>query len=480
MVVIGGANYSFRMQDALSQRVRGWTPFFVMADALSVTVSFFASFALSQLLPPDGWDLALLPPSKEFVLPMLSIVALAIHSFFWLGEDGYMQRLLGGQRWRMCTAQWMFMALGVFVYVALWRDYQISRKLLLLDLVLVLPVLWLGKFLFSKLLKSLGARLQPRLRILAVCDATSAEATRSWFSNKQMLGIHLCEVLTAESADIHSTQVESRLNDAITRGQPNLVIWRLPTDAARTERLRVITESRGTHLAVDLNPILGEMAGFQVAEYAFMKLVSLHRHPLVSPAHRLLKRLLDVAVSLPVVLFVLPGLCVLVGLLHRVFSPGPLFFKQIRSGANGEKFQIYKFRTMSVNHGTESTQARPNDTRVFPGGALLRKLSIDEMPQFLNVFAGSMSVVGPRPHMLEHDVLFALSCHQYPMRHAVKPGVTGLAQVRGFRGPIDDESDIRHRVTSDIEYCQTWSLGLDLGIIARTFLHVFSFHAKSC
>jgi len=181
-----------------------------------------------------------------------------------------------------------------------------------------------------------------------------------------------------------------------------------------------------------------------------------------------------------VVMFVLPFLAAGVWLVHRRYSPGPLFFKQNRSGADGKGFQIYKFRTMTVNHGKEAVQARANDVRVFKGGALMRKLSIDEMPQFLNVLKGDMSVVGPRPHMTEHDALFALECSEYALRHNVKPGVTGLAQVRGHRGPVDDAQEIKDRVTSDIEYCQNWSFGLDLQIIARTFLHVFSFHAKSC
>lgn len=117
---------------------------------------------------------------------------------------------------------------------------------------------------------------------------------------------------------------------------------------------------------------------------------------------------------------------------------------------------------------------------LYISAGLMRKLSIDEMPQFLNVLLGNMSVVGPRPHMAEHDVLFAMECSQYALRHTVKTGVTGLAQVGGHRDPVDDASEIKHRVTLDIECCQNWSFSLDLAIIARTFLHVFSFHAKSC
>ena len=470
------------MQDSLNQRVRGWTPFFVLVDALAISSSFFSAYTLARFLPPHSYPVPMswLPPMKEAMIPLLAVLALLVHAAIWLRDGHYMQNLLNCRRLSTCIAQGLFIAVTLFIYVALWRDYEISRKLLLLCVILLIPALWTGKYLFMHLLRAMGARVHPKLRIIAVCDEASVKDTRCWFTNKQMLGIHLCEVLTSNTDDIEDDTIEKELNEALENHQPNLVIWRLPTNAARTERLRLLSESHGTHLAIDLNPILGEMDGIQVAEYAFMKLVSLHRHPLVSPAHRFLKRVLDIAISLPVVLFILPGLCLLVGVMHRMFAPGPLFFQQERSGADGSKFHILKFRTMIVNHGTEGKQARPGDKRLITGGALLRKLSIDEIPQFLNVLDGTMSVVGPRPHMPEHDALFALACHQYPLRQSVKPGLTGLAQVRGFRGPIDDEIEIRQRVHSDIEYCQNWSFGLDLGIIARTFFHVFSFHAKSC
>lgn len=467
------------MQDALTQRVQGWTPFFVVVDSLAVTLSFWAASIIAQALPPEATMPTLVPSAKEGVLLGLGLCGLLLHSMIWLRE-GYIYRLISGRSLRICASQTLFMAVGLFVYLGLWRDYMVSRKLLLVNLMLLGPALWFGKMAFMAILKALGTRIEPRLRILAVCDESSEKSTKQWFSNKKMLGIHLCDVLSMERGGHHDTFINKHLDEAVGRDRPNLLIWRLPTDAPRTERIRQIAEAHGAHLAVDMQPIVGDKAYLQLSDYAQMKLVSLHNHPLVSPSHRFLKRLVDVAISLPVVLFVLPVLSVGVWLVHRRYSPGPLFFKQNRSGADGNSFQIYKFRTMTVNHGKEAVQARAGDSRVFKGGALMRKLSIDEMPQFLNVLKGDMSVVGPRPHMTEHDALFALECSEYALRHNVKPGVTGLAQVRGHRGPVDDAQEIKDRVTSDIEYCQNWSFGLDLQIIARTFLHVFSFHSKSC
>jgi len=468
------------VKDALTQRVLGWTPFYVFADVTSVIASFIAAFVLSQDLESYPAGLAFLPHRKECIILLLGTGAIVLHTFIWLQEGCYMNKLLSGNSVSLCSGQWLFLSFTLFVYLALWRDYEVSRKVLMIFLVLLPFALHISKLAFTRLLILIGAHLGPRLRVIAVCDEQLEQATKEWFANKNMLGIHLCEVLVAPHFQFSDAVVEDRLAEATARQRANLVIWRLPTDAARTERLCQITEAHGSNLAIDLHPILGSMGGIQLAEYAMMKLVSLQKQPLISPSYRFLKRALDIVISLPIVLVVVPVLCALVAILHRIFSPGPLFFKQSRSGANGNRFIILKFRTMSVNHGSEAKQARQNDRRVFFGGALLRKLSIDEMPQFINVLLGSMSVVGPRPHMLEHDALFALECHSYHMRHSVKPGLTGLAQIRGHRGPIDDPSELQNRVISDIEYCQNWTLGLDISIIFRTFFHVFSFHSKSC
>jgi len=468
------------MHDALNQRVRGWTPFFVLADILSLGIALLVGVLLSHLIPPDTQNLTLLPDSKETILLVLSMGALVLHAATWLREGHYMHRLLNGDIYKISISQTGFITMVLLFYIALWRDYEISRKLMLYYLAVIGPHLCVGKIILIKLLKALGTRIQPRLKIVTVCDPAAVDPMKEWFKNKRMLGIQLCDVLYPECRIADLMSLEQALEQSIQRERPNLVIWRLPIDAVRTERLRQMSESNGAHLAVDLRPILGELTPLEVCDYHAMKLVSLHRHPLGSPSHRLLKRILDVSISLPVVVFILPALCAAVALIHRFFSPGPLFFKQSRSGADGKTFAIYKFRTMSINHGTESVQARPNDQRVFSCGAILRKLSIDEMPQFLNVLHGDMSVVGPRPHMLEHDRIFSTECKSYHLRQTVKPGVTGLAQVRGHRGPVNDANDIKHRVTSDIEYCQNWSFFLDVSIIARTFLHVFSFHPKSC
>jgi len=196
--------------------------------------------------------------------------------------------------------------------------------------------------------------------------------------------------------------------------------------------------------------------------------------PLDNPLNQIQKRILDIVVALPVILFVLPPLIVVVWFMQRLQSPGPLFHCQFRSGLNRRKFLIYKFRTMRVQTSDDQAkQASRNDARIYPFGRFLRRASLDEIPQFINVLKGDMSVSGPRPHLLEHDAEFAKIVNFYHARHFVKPGITGLAQSMGFRGEISEPSLLRKRIGYDMVYIRRWSLSLDLQILANTVRQVF-------
>lgn len=195
------------------------------------------------------------------------------------------------------------------------------------------------------------------------------------------------------------------------------------------------------------------------------------REPLEDPMNRAVKRAFDLFFSLAVTVLVLPPLCLFVWLLHRCFSPGPLFYRQPRTGRQGEVFQVYKFRSMHLN-ATPGMQARAGDPRFFPGASFLRKSSLDEMPQFLNVLHGEMSVVGPRPHFVDHDEQFAGIVEDYSVRHFAKPGITGLAQVKGCRGETDTDQKVRQRVRLDHFYLRRWSLLLDVCIVCDTVFQI--------
>jgi putative colanic acid biosysnthesis UDP-glucose lipid carrier transferase len=186
------------------------------------------------------------------------------------------------------------------------------------------------------------------------------------------------------------------------------------------------------------------------------------------------KRALDILVALVALLLFLP-LLLLVGVLIRAETPGPALFRQKRSGLGGRPFTIYKFRTMTVvEDGDTVRQATKDDARVTPTGAMLRKFSIDELPQILNVLKGEMSLIGPRPHALAHDEAWAQAAPNYARRFRAKPGLTGWAQVCGHRGEVTDIQAVIDRVNADNDYIDNWSMSLDLKILWSTIPLIFS------
>lgn len=186
-----------------------------------------------------------------------------------------------------------------------------------------------------------------------------------------------------------------------------------------------------------------------------------------------LKRGFDIVVSLCFLCLVFPFLLLLVFVVTECTMPGKLFFVQKRTGLNGKTFKCYKFRSMRQNPLSEVRQATKGDERVTRWGYIMRKTSLDETPQFINVLMGDMSIVGPRPHMLKHTDEFSELVDGYMLRHQVKPGVTGWSQVNGYRGEIRKVEDIKNRVKFDLWYIDHWSFFLDLCIIFKTMTLCF-------
>ena len=197
-----------------------------------------------------------------------------------------------------------------------------------------------------------------------------------------------------------------------------------------------------------------------------------HDDPLSSTANKLLKRTFDIIISSVICIILLP-LIPIIALIIKKQSPGPIFFKQERTGLKGETFNCYKFRSMHVNEDADEVQCQKDDPRKFAFGNFMRKTNIDELPQFFNVFKGDMSIVGPRPHMLLHTEKYQNIINDYMVRHYCKPGITGLAQVRGQRGETTQDWMMRKRVESDIEYMETWTWFLDIKICLLTAYKMF-------
>ena len=200
-------------------------------------------------------------------------------------------------------------------------------------------------------------------------------------------------------------------------------------------------------------------------------LILLREEPLESTYASVLKRVFDIAFSLFIIITLLWWFIPLLGLLIRLESKGSVIFKQLRTGKNNKDFYMYKLRSMAVNKDSDKKQATSDDIRFTKVGRFIRKTSIDELPQFFNVLKGEMSIVGPRPHMLQHTKEYSEIISKYMVRHFVKPGITGWAQICGFRGSTNDPELMRKRVEHDVWYLENWSFVLDLTIIIKTMIN---------
>ncbi len=212
----------------------------------------------------------------------------------------------------------------------------------------------------------------------------------------------------------------------------------------------------------------------QIDFYESIPVISLRNEPLENMVNRVLKRTFDMVFSFLVILLVISWLVPVVAILIKATSPGPVFFRQRRSGKGNTQFTCLKFRTMVVNKQADERQATKDDVRITRVGRFLRKTNLDELPQFFNVMLGHMSVVGPRPHMLRHTEQYSKLIDKFMVRHLIKPGITGWAQVHGLRGETSDATKMEKRVEYDVWYIENWSLLLDLKIILVTFVKMVS------
>lgn len=263
-----------------------------------------------------------------------------------------------------------------------------------------------------------------------------------------------------------------RLRKAAHDGELDIVFITLPMAAEQRVR-KLIRELADTTVSAYLIP---DVFGFDLLHSRLTGLqgipaVSIYDSPLAD--HGPSKRAFDLLATLPILMLTaIPMLLIALGV--KLSSPGPVLFKQTRYGVGGERIKVWKFRTMSVcEDGAKVTQAQKNDPRITPFGAMLRRTSLDELPQLFNVLGGSMSLIGPRPHAVAHNEFYRSQIQGYMLRHKVKPGITGLAQINGFRGETETMDKMAGRIAYDLEYIRNWSLWLDIKILWGTVFKGF-------
>jgi len=370
--------------------------------------------------------------------------------------------------------------IGLFcVFLALFvaQDNSASRSFFLSYIPLLYLMLLFSNYLLPRSLSKLSFSGDREERVALVGTPEQSQGLKSWLENKRAVGFRALGLVcpgTAPAAHSPFPLLGSldKLGEILREGSiTQLIVLDLSLGEGQIQRVTQLCEESGVRLLAlhDMDHYFNHTT--TTFEDEGKRFIGLREEPLESPVNRLLKRLLDLAVAVPVVVMILPFTTILVWVLHRLQSPGPVFLEQVRAGMRGRPFTIYKYRTMHVNDENEAKQASRGDPRIFPAGHWLRRFSIDELPQFVNVVLGNMSVVGPRPHLPKHEEMFTQAMRRYLIRKFICPGITGWAQVNGFRGEIHSDADIQMRVEKDIYYLENWTFSLDCLVILKTIKH---------
>lgn len=458
------------------QRQRGLTNLHAFGVTMIMTLLFlaYANIASSHWLIP----LVDLDPGNVLMPYVLAILGgMAVGLRFLQGFANRFNQLSWIDSAQITSRQTIAVALFIFALMFATKDRGISR----IFLGSYLGLFWgLGLILNRAMPRFLSRQLFERDQkapTLFIGSANQSLRLKDWMKNKEVLGILPIGILTEEGVPSKDTvypflgPIESLSRVIEQHAVAQVIVLSIPTHRLAGRLLIETCQERGCRLLIYSN--LAELLQhpLMLVREDGHTFYALQDEPLEDPFNRILKRSFDIMFSLPVVVLVLPPLCAWVWLVQRWQAPGGLFFVQERAGRRGRRFNLFKFRSMfdaGRNPEVEAVQARKADNRVYAFGRFIRRTSLDEFPQFFNVLRGDMSIVGPRPHMLVHDEEFSRFYKGYRTRHFTKPGITGLAQIRGYRGEITDPELLQRRVENDLFYIANWSIWLDLQITIKT------------
>ena len=368
--------------------------------------------------------------------------------------------------------------LFILVYLFFSREFVISRFFIVISTTTFGLGLMVNRFIYLGISKYFKSKdyLSKKIIILGYNDTAKklAKYIESEGLNNQMIGFiednknidelshypilaDICDTLQV-AKQLDAQEIFSTLTPEQNSSIYNL-IYQLEKECIR---FKIVP-----NLSVFINREV------HIEYFGDLPILSLRNEPLEDVGNKLKKRILDIIVSSFVIIFILSWLIPLVGLLIFIESGWPIFFKQLRTGENLKPFYCWKFRSMGLNKDANEKQATQNDSRVTRVGKILRKTSLDEFPQFINVFKGEMSLVGPRPHMLKHTNDYSKVVDEYMVRQLLKPGITGWAQIHGYRGEITNAEQIQGRINKDLWYLENWSLFLDIRILFLTVYYIF-------
>lgn len=376
---------------------------------------------------------------------------------------------------KLIVVQGLFFTMAFFAYFGIFKEGEIVNtqfKTLVITLS-SLAILKVVFFIVQKKIRQSGSNFK---RVIFFEKDDTAKKMINLFQNKSSLGyLFLGYFSSKTSEDPNYLGKEKDLYDYLNAEKVDEIYATL--SHLKNSQIKELTKYASLYninlkLIPDSKEFYSKSRNVEFYDET-LKVLSVKKLPFDLPENKIIKRVFDIAFSSFVCLFIISWLYPILWILIKLESRGPAIFKQEREGFNGEEFVCYKFRSMRINNQADKVHATKNDTRVTKIGSFLRKTSLDEIPQFFNVLLGSMSVVGPRPHLESLAIEYQKDVDNYLERHAVKPGITGLAQISGYRGEIKKKSDIKNRVRLDIFYIENWSFMLDLKIVVSTVLNIF-------
>jgi putative colanic acid biosynthesis UDP-glucose lipid carrier transferase len=344
---------------------------------------------------------------------------------------------------------------------------------------IILYAILIGAFLISRFIgtifqiaitKNYGVR-----KVVAILDMNHSGLQLAKYLNQQssldFVGFLSNSVSVNENGELVENSPEKQLRMAVSSGVEEVFVS-IDTNQM-TNVTQLIKEGEKQCVRLKFIPDFSSLeTNFRFDRMDNFTVLCARCEPLEKIENRFKKRVFDIVISLGVILFIFSWLFPILAIIIKTQSSGPIFFKQLRSGRDNKPFWCYKFRSMHVNGDSDRCQAINGDKRITPIGRFMRRTSLDELPQFFNVLLGNMSVIGPRPHMLSHTEQYRKIIEKYMVRQFLKPGISGLAQINGFRGETKEIRMMEKRVEHDIFYMESWSLMLDLRIIFLTLFNV--------
>lgn len=378
----------------------------------------------------------------------------------------------------LLVKQGVVFVLIVFAFFGFYNQLETSSTIILKYIFWVMLCVSILKFGIYFVLKKYRLHLGGNIRKVVIIGLNQkTDQLRKFFLHNPVYGYKLYKTFDLRSAE--NMTIEDAMDYILAENIEE--IYASVAELSNQEMAKLIdfvdNNLKTLKFLPDNKEIFSKKLDFSY--YGVLPILSMRRIPMDEPYNKFIKRSFDIILSLLVIVGVLSWLTPLLGLWIKLESKGPVFFKQKRNGLDYKEFYCYKFRSMKPNPMADLHQISKDDDRVTRVGRFIRKTSMDELPQFINVLKGDMSVVGPRPHMVSHTHMYAERIDKFMVRHLIKPGITGLAQVSGFRGEVETESDIINRVKYDIFYLENWSLFLDIKIVFQTIYNALRGEEKA-